>query len=77
MRHLACFLRRYDPFQVQRVEQPSEPQSQSSAEDTPTSKASDTLVEIRRKENLPYDSKGELPAPEIIKGAPNGTPSMT
>src|SRR5687767_1869577 len=34
-----CFLRRHDPFQVRRVEQPSVPQSQSSAEDTPTGNA--------------------------------------
>ena len=36
IRDACCFLRRHDPFQVRRVEQPSVPQSQSSAEDTPT-----------------------------------------
>jgi hypothetical protein len=38
-RGACCFLRRHDPFQVRRVEWSSAPQSQPSAEDTPTGKA--------------------------------------
>ncbi len=51
-----CFLRRHDPFQVRRVERPSVPQSQSSAEDTPTGGA-------RKRRSLPQRKRNPCPLP--------------
>jgi len=48
-----CFLRRHDPFQVRRVEQPVAPQSQPSAEDTPTGNADKSPAPPQRKQSLP------------------------
>ena len=51
IRGACCFLRRHDPFQVRRVEQPSVPQSQSSAEDTPTGKGNGMAIRRWSKRN--------------------------
>src|SRR5436190_12335849 len=56
-----CFLRRHDPFQVRRVEQPSVPQSQSSAEDTPTGTSSGTSARKRRKRKSGQTARTKMP----------------